>query len=97
MSSTWGGRRSTTARALFAGRLPLPCSRCGRMVMPTQRWDVDHLLPRWAGGTDEPSNLWPAHARCNQADGGRRGAQVTNARKAHPQLASNRERGIRGL
>lgn len=32
---------------------------------------VDHILPRHAGGSDDPQNLQAAHRRCNEAKAGR--------------------------
>lgn len=95
--SRWGGRASTSARALWATKLPLPCSKCGRPVLPTQRWHVDHVIPRWAGGALGPENQWPAHGACNEGAGGKRGAQITNARRSSTvaRMESERGRGIR--
>ena len=85
MSATrWGGHASRTARAALAPRLPLPCCRCGRPViprpwLPADGWHPDHFpIPRHLGGTE----MWPAHAECNLRDGGQRGAAITNARRA---------------
>src|SRR5690606_38125575 len=33
--------------------------------------DVDHVVPRSAGGTDDPENLVPACADCNRGPGGK--------------------------
>lgn len=38
-----------------------PCAYCG-YDLPTQ---VDHVLPRSRGGTDDPENLVPACKPCN--------------------------------
>ena len=98
-NSSWSGRTVTVARATLRRRLPLPCARCGLPVVahPESGWQVDHVLPRWAGGTNEPSNLWPSHATCNMSEGGKRGSAVTNARRVAPRLDSERSRGIRGI
>jgi 5-methylcytosine-specific restriction endonuclease McrA len=47
------------------------CHLCGIRGATT----VDHLVPRSAGGTDDPANLAAAHASCNY----RRGAQPLTA------------------
>lgn len=79
----WGGQQSTTARAAWAPRLPLPCCRCGKPVIPNPAlphdgWEVDHWpTPYEHGGRD----TWPAHTDCNRSAGGRRGAQITNAQR----------------
>ncbi|MEM5516789.1 HNH endonuclease signature motif containing protein [Henriciella sp. AS95] len=57
------------------------CALCGK-PMPASRFDVahatiwkrqrptfDHIIPRAAGGSDEPDNLQLAHARCNKIKG----------------------------
>lgn len=75
--SGWGGRKVTEARRAWATRLPVPCSKCGRDVEPDQPWHLDHLDARAIAPqrTWDPANLWPAHKRCNERDGGRMGAQ----------------------
>jgi 5-methylcytosine-specific restriction endonuclease McrA len=41
---------------------------CGRTEAESgARLQLDHLVPRACGGTDEPSNLVVACARCNRA------------------------------
>lgn len=37
------------------------CRKCGLLWLP-ERDVVDHRIPRWAGGTDDDSNLWLLHA-----------------------------------
>jgi 5-methylcytosine-specific restriction endonuclease McrA len=37
------------------------CAMCGLMWLP-ERDVVDHAHPRWAGGSDQDSNLWLLHA-----------------------------------
>lgn len=70
------------ARAHFAPLLPLPCARCRRLVWDSDAWDVGHRIPAEAGGDASIANTWPEHRRCNRSAGGRRGAQLTNARRA---------------
>ena len=47
------------------------CAICGEQVSkPTRTYDdwgptLDHIIPRAAGGTDEPSNLRLTHSWCN--------------------------------
>lgn len=102
MSRTrWGGQASRRERAKWAARLPVACCRCGRPVlprpwMPADGWHPDHYpVRREAGGTE----TWPAHAECNLADGGRRGAAITNARRraARPAVTGELARNIRGV
>lgn len=80
--SNWGGYAATKARRNWASRLPLPCCRCNRIVTADMLWQVDHYpIPREMGGTE----TWPAHAKCNMSAGGKRGAQIVNARHPGPQ------------
>lgn len=75
----WTGAMSRRWRAHFEPLLPLPCSKCGKPVLPGQPWDVDHLVPREFGGLElGADNLWPAHRSCNRSAGGRRRAKLTN-------------------
>jgi 5-methylcytosine-specific restriction endonuclease McrA len=48
------------------------CHLCGEGPRPNDPWVADHLLPRMFGGSDDISNLAPAHQLCN----GRRGASL---------------------
>lgn len=100
---TWSGREVRQARAMWRARLPVACCRCGRPVIPDpskgkdEGWQVDHYpISREFGGTQ----TWPAHSHCNTSDGGKRGAQITNARRRASQpIVKNSERAnnIRGL
>ena len=98
----WGGSESRRARAELAPRLPLPCCRCGRPVIPRpgmrgDGWQPDHYpIPREFGGTQ----MWPAHAECNMRAGGQRGAQITNSRRAQaakPGRPDPRSLNMRGV
>jgi hypothetical protein len=52
----------------------LRCVMPTRAILPGQAWDLGHdeARTRWTG---------PEHAPCNRADGGRRGAAVTNGQR----------------
>lgn len=47
------------------------------------RWITPGAL--WALGHNDAGTAWigPVHAKCNQRDGARRGAQVANAKRSH--------------
>ena len=96
----WAGRQVTTARTHWKARLPLPCFRCGKPVLPTQRWQVEHIVERVYGGAHGIGNQWVSHATCNESAGGRIGAAITNTRRAQAQPANGmtpeRDRRIRG-
>lgn len=96
----WSGAESRKARARWRPQLPLPCCRCNQPIIPDpalphEGWDVDHWpVPREQGGTQ----TWPAHSRCNTSAGGKRGAEIVNARRADrptPTMPPERDRGIR--
>ena len=73
----------------WAAKLPVPCCRCHRPVTPDQAWHVDHWpIPREFGGRD----TWPAHAWCNMSAGGKRGAEIVNARRAEAPGSNRLER-----
>jgi hypothetical protein len=48
------------------------CWLCGEGPRPDDPFVAHHVIPRLHGGTDDPSNLAPAHRSCN----GRRGAKL---------------------
>lgn len=90
----------TAARAYWRPKLPLPCARCRRPVVPIlgvrwEGWTVDHVIRRTDGGALGVENQWPAHTRCNTRDGGKiggaRGAAVTNARRARRTTPKRRQ------
>lgn len=41
------------------------CHICAQPISPGQHWHIDHLKPLWLGGTDDESNMRPAHDRCH--------------------------------
>jgi 5-methylcytosine-specific restriction endonuclease McrA len=45
------------------------CALCGKGSRDNDPWVADHIVPRAEGGSDDISNLQPAHRSCN----GRRG------------------------
>lgn len=86
----WGGNDSRKARAIVRPMLPAPCTRCGGVVTEDMDWHADHILQDALGGASEASNYGPAHAHCNESDGGKLGAMITNGHKQENQ--SHRER-----
>lgn len=61
-----------------------PCVNCWRGVQASQLWDVGHIIDGATGGSDDLSNLGPAHRRCNRRAGGVLGAarRHTSSRRA---------------
>lgn len=86
MSGAWAGRKATSARAMLALTLPRPCYRCG-ITIPSAadckemgiKWDVEHVVSRVEGGSDEVSSLSVSHSSCNR----RAGAKLGHQRKAN--------------
>jgi 5-methylcytosine-specific restriction endonuclease McrA len=73
-------RGTTTQRGLGAEHQRLAkqvlseeqaCWLCGGLARPNDPLEVDHVIPRSAGGKTERSNLRAAHASCNRSRGGR--------------------------
>ena len=63
VSRGWGGRHAQTLRTRVL-RASDVCHICGQPGADS----VDHVIPRARGGTDDPSNLRPAHMfPCNRA------------------------------
>lgn len=71
-----------TIKPRVAAALPLPCVEgCGRTVNPGDTFDLAHIVSVAAakrlGWTErqmnDPSNLGPAHPKCNRSAGGRQG------------------------
>lgn len=54
------------------------CGRCGKPVLPGQKFDVGHIDPH---GPLTRANVRLEHAYCNRAAGGRQGAATTNAKR----------------
>ena len=55
------GRGWQETRARIQLRDNSLCRKCGLLWVPS-RDAVDHIVPRWAGGTDDDSNLWLLHS-----------------------------------
>lgn len=47
------------------------CHLCNRQIRPGEDWDVEHVTPKGLGGSDDPSNLKPAHVDCHRGPGGK--------------------------
>lgn len=81
--------RRAVAADVKAGRAT--CSRCGRAIVPGTRWHLDH-------SDDRATYLGPAHKRCNEEAGGRKGAFVKAARsRARRAIRTSEETTIRWL
>jgi 5-methylcytosine-specific restriction endonuclease McrA len=75
----WGGRHATRLLATVVQEYGLSCWLCLELCDPVdpatprnpRGVSVDHVLPRSRGGSDDLSNLRPAHLRCNAGRGAR--------------------------
>jgi len=45
------------------------CRLCGRKITKAKHLTIDHKIPLFHGGTDNPKNLQPAHKNCNKDRG----------------------------
>lgn len=72
--SRYGGKHQAIRRAGLVLAYGTPCCRCGKLMQPGQKLDLDHRDdgPGWAGF---------AHAKCNRSAGGRKGRAVQMERK----------------
>jgi 5-methylcytosine-specific restriction enzyme A len=64
------GGRWQRYRAMYLRSHPL-CVACERAGITTPATDVDHIVPRRAGGSDEESNLQALCHACHSAKTGR--------------------------
>lgn len=55
------------------------CALCGKPV-PLTAMDLDHIVPRARGGSDEITNFQPAHYSCNRSRGDAYGAMPRSVR-----------------
>ena len=53
----------------------VPCARCGVLIAPEERWELDHA-------PGKQGYLGPSDVRCNRSAGGRVGAAITNSRRS---------------
>lgn len=74
-----------------AGRIWLTCHICGGRIDPgREKWDADHAVRHAAGGSDDPSNVLPAHIKCHRT---KTSADVTENAKG--KRVSDKHFGIR--
>lgn len=75
-----GGRpwRRKRARILERdGKLCIPCKEAGRLTLATQ---VDHIIPKAEGGTDDDNNLQSICGPCHEAKSRAEAARGRNAK-----------------
>lgn len=96
-------RRHISARermAIFI-RAEGKCHICGSKIAPTQRWDVEHVIPRELEGTEAPmdENLQPAHQDCHKpktAEDARHIAKAKRMRQRESGIARQARQKIPG-
>ena len=67
------------------------CAYCHEEATSTNRWEIDHILPRSRGGSDRPSNLALSCHACNQAKGDRTAAEF-----GHPEVQAQAKAPLEG-
>ena len=77
-------------RRAILERFDSKCGICGKQITGDQ-FDVDHIVPRSAGGRDSDENLRPAHAVCNRSKSANEVAswQLKREPTAHRPLGSS--------
>lgn len=58
-------RISTKARVELFNAHKGRCHICSQKIAVGEAWDVEHVVPLALGGSDEVSNLSPAHRACH--------------------------------
>lgn len=59
-------RRSRTQRLRLFLRAHGRCHICQQPIQVGQRWDIEHVVPLSASGTDTDNNIAPAHIACHR-------------------------------
>ncbi|ASR83532.1 HNH endonuclease [Arthrobacter phage Laila] len=75
----WGGREAQRLTELCMATYGWTCHLCKQPIRQGEQ-SADHLLPRKWGGSNDLSNLRPAHRKCNYA----RGAKLLSDPRARP-------------
>ena len=60
------------------------CACCGREIC-FEKVTIDHYVPKYRGGTDDPRNLLPLCKVCNQ----RKGSRIVAITEYYPYLKSS--------
>ena len=77
---TEGQKRSVAARYEWK------CGMCAR-TLPSA-YQIDHIIPLWAGGEDTPDQCWPLCAECHADKTQRETVERTERRRRIRQSAS---------
>ena len=60
-------------RGVLLGQIALRdgaiCYLCGQGLIWDDPWEIEHVIPRSRGGTDDLNNLGLAHRSCNRVKG----------------------------
>lgn len=68
----WEGPMQWQSQDYSGLKVPIPNGDCWLCGLPIERKEdrsADHIVPRFMGGTDAPSNIAPAHRQCNAIRG----------------------------
>ena len=66
-----GALAGTEVREYLLLKWSYRCAYCHTAATSTNRWEIDHIVPRSRGGSDRPSNLALSCHACNSAKGDR--------------------------
>lgn len=58
------------------------CHLCNGKIQVGQAFDIDHVIPLALGGTNDASNLRPAHSRCHRGTGSKTSDDVAAISRA---------------
>lgn len=86
----WAGRKIARLRQLVIDTYGLTCWICGQGISPDiphphpASLSIDHVHRRCDGGSDDLTNLRPAHLHCNCGRGNRRPDLPTRSNRTGP-------------
>lgn len=71
------------------------CVLCDNKIQQNVRWIVEHILPLWLGGSNEPDNLGPAHLQCAKDKTSREAFERAKGKRIRAKQDGTRPRKIR--
>lgn len=66
---TWAEKIPKETRNRLWKSRPHICGICGQQIVLKDDMNIDHIIPRSKGGSDDESNLQLSHALCNRLKG----------------------------
>lgn len=69
------------------------CHICKQPILiPKEKWDVEHIKPLWLDGLDAPVNWAPAHDHCHREKTAREAFERAHGKRAKAKHLGARER-----